>query len=1017
MPVSAASPSLEPQAAHKTAFRVDSVSHKECWTAGHTSGRRPSATSSLRTGVDGLASDDELTASCGGTDAASGFSVCGSADTWARSGARSAELRSLVDDAGRTRLSSLRARWQPASPGRYTSTASNSAPSVQSYGDPLLSSTGRMNFHASPASEDSEDHAGDPVEELEAAVDAIDALLASAGRPAQDCTKLTASLKAALQLRPAFACSRSLGARLRCPTGSGSRGFGRALAEAWSRQPGAAADWLFEADTVNQLAAARLAGLLAHAQQLASDPAAWTAAQVLGAPAGRRMTSAPAASAALGPGRRWSPAGESPAAGAGRPADRLCLLREKLLHAHGSLSLAFDLMDVDRTGFVSFQSFHAHLVRLQLCHVDANSSLRALELFKLLDRDGDDLLSPRDCLQSFELAAHERACELDGSSRRTLDCDRFSRDALGVTGDVMLRAAHFRRYLVGTVGSLAKALRLMDGKGRGFVDLEVFVESVVHRGYCTTLDEAEPLFRSLDVAGHGRLDIQHLALLEDRGAFGPTRRAASMPPPLAEGVRRVLACTEANFFRSEVSEAMQSGGLFSDPGCLDDPRPAVPSCTWGHARARTKSRSCTRRSSASASDDQPVHERLYAAQLRHWRGARRRAGIACAAESPSLSSSLSVAARELSASSRPCSLISAARRWSRTLSASPASAPASAGPSPPPSPRAAAGASQRAASVPAAPWGSLLSAAAGGADAMLRALASTAAAAVAAAALPQGGDDAPGGLAGSRDGESIIGLDCLASTSTASLLAVATVGPCAASWGAAAVACELQPRAAPRWRYWAIEKGQSARITGSSSASCISTATPPTLTPRSVSSGSQLSAGPLEDGCGAGVPVVAPEELQPPSSPASGCTTPPVTPKALSAMLAAAAAAAAEVASRGSAASGADGLGGVRSWATPGAARARARRAARCAAAASEPPRVVMASALQTAAAMPDVVVAAAPPAAAVAAAAAAPACRPGIVGINLPGPDAAAGAGPDAVAGAHRWERRRSSSRSDSFR
>merc|ERR1719201_3194703 len=90
----------------------------------------------------------------------------------------------------------------------------------------------------------------------------------------------------------------------------------------------------------------------------------------------------------------------------GTASQRLLSFRENLLMNYHSLGEAFAAMDMDGRGCISFDHFHAHMVRLKLSRCDAEGSIKAAEVFKLLDADCNDLLTPNDCLRAFEAAAN-----------------------------------------------------------------------------------------------------------------------------------------------------------------------------------------------------------------------------------------------------------------------------------------------------------------------------------------------------------------------------------------------------------------------------------------------------------------------------------------------------------------------------------------------------------------------------------------------------------------------------------
>ncbi|CAJ1327794.1 unnamed protein product, partial [Effrenium voratum] len=135
-------------------------------------------------------------------------------------------------------------------------------------------------------------------------------------------------------------------------------------------------------------------------------------------------------------------------------------------------------------------------VRLHLSHVDAEGSAKAMELFKLLDSDGDDLLSPRDCLKAFKGAARvvKERQEREGGQQRLSaflrqhglpDDMRIPRHKrLG--GDQYSRALSLQRFLVQRHGSLHEAIQTMDSSGIGFVSQADFVRAILSEGYCVS---------------------------------------------------------------------------------------------------------------------------------------------------------------------------------------------------------------------------------------------------------------------------------------------------------------------------------------------------------------------------------------------------------------------------------------------------------------------------------------------------------------------------------------------------
>ena len=358
-------------------------------------------------------------------------------------------------------------------------------------------------------------------------------------------------------------------------------------------------------------------------------------------------------------------AGQAKSADAGfgsHPELRILALQGKLEDAHGSLSSAFGAMDLESRGYVSFGDFHSHLVRLHLSSVDAEGSSRAMELFKLLDSDGDDLLSPRDCLKAFKGAAmlvKERADNavhqerLKGFLREQglpLDMRIPRHKPLG--GDEYSRAMSLQRYLILKYGSLYEAVHSMDSSGIGFVSNQDFVQRLLSDRYCLSEFEAEALFRTFDPWGKGWLPLQRMLEYEVSGmewlrpwvnAASPrsvsprgsprgsprsasprsaSPRSASPRSPSPRNAsprispwsttRRSRANSPDRFFTSNGRGSPEeledrSDFLFSDPGRLDGPPPSSPR------------RQPSPRRSASPRSASPAHERLYIAGIGHKR--------------------------------------------------------------------------------------------------------------------------------------------------------------------------------------------------------------------------------------------------------------------------------------------------------------------------------------------------------------------------------------------------------------
>lgn len=329
------------------------------------------------------------------------------------------------------------------------------------------------------------------------------------------------------------------------------------------------------------------------------------------------------------------------------PELRILALQGKFEDAHGSLSAAFAAMDLESRGYVSFGDFHSHLVRLHLSSVDAEGSSRAMELFKLLDSDADDLLSPRDCLKAFRGAAalvKERADNAVHQERLKaflrerglpLDMQIPRHKALG--GDQYSRAMSLQRYLVLKYGSLYEAIHSMDSSGIGFVSKDDFVQRLLSDRYCLSEYEAEELFQSFDPWGKGWLPLQRMLEYEvsgmewlrpwvnaasprsvsPRGSPSPrgtSPRSASPRSASPRSTARRSGTRSPDRFFASPRSAQGSGWmeeelaedrsdfLFSDPGRLDGPPPSSPR------------RQPTKRSPRSS-----AHERLHIAGIGHKR--------------------------------------------------------------------------------------------------------------------------------------------------------------------------------------------------------------------------------------------------------------------------------------------------------------------------------------------------------------------------------------------------------------
>ncbi|CAK9059776.1 unnamed protein product [Durusdinium trenchii] len=270
-----------------------------------------------------------------------------------------------------------------------------------------------------------------------------------------------------------------------------------------------------------------------------------------------------------------------------------------------------------------------------------------MELFKLLDTDGDDLLSPRDCLKAFKGAAmlmKERADNFVHQEKlktflreHGLPSDMRIPRHKPLGGDQYSRAVSLQRYLVLKYGSLYEAVQSMDSSGIGFVNKNDFVQHLLSDGYCYSEFEAEELFQSFDPWGKGWLPLQRMLEYEVSGvewlrpwvnaaaSEGTSPRASprassrasprSTPCGASGRARRSPANSPDRTARSPRSIPGQSsplreeetGFLFSDPGRLDAAPPSSP--------RRQLSRS-PKRSPRSTS---PVHERLHIAGIGHKR--------------------------------------------------------------------------------------------------------------------------------------------------------------------------------------------------------------------------------------------------------------------------------------------------------------------------------------------------------------------------------------------------------------
>ncbi|CAK0848454.1 unnamed protein product [Prorocentrum cordatum] len=480
----------------------------------------------------------------------------------------------------------------------------------------------RSAWEASDAVEEDEGWLDDE-HDTEAAARAIDALLLRRAGPRH--RPLEASLAAALRCREALAASAGSGPLCRGAR-AGPREFGRGLAEAWAEAEAARGDGdeargagLDLGFAVDAALLARVRGLLHHlAWAVSADPEA-TAEELLeahflaGALGGGGPRESPAQAAhrrrpwaSGGPG---SPArefeGQSPSApsspgwadtprgkyagaqdprgasrgelpAAGPAAWGVMALRRNLEEHHGSLANGLRAMDPQGRGRVSFGDFHGHLVRLGLCRVDAEGSTRAMEMFKLLDTDRDDLLSPQDCLEAFGAAAEATEGEV-ASKQREAEEAQFRKAfefAHGIpsnlrvpkgfarTAEERLKLDALRRRFEAEHGGFMAALRSMDPERTGYVFRDTFVHVLVSSGYCPSASEAAELFRSLDLCGAGVLPLDRMASMDEPGL---PWAAADDAPGTPHG-----PCGGAG---GQLSVGDGAGGLFSDVGRLDDPIP------------------------------------------------------------------------------------------------------------------------------------------------------------------------------------------------------------------------------------------------------------------------------------------------------------------------------------------------------------------------------------------------------------------------------------------------------------
>merc|ERR1719379_2380858 len=144
-------------------------------------------------------------------------------------------------------------------------------------------------------------------------------------------------------------------------------------------------------------------------------------------------------------------------------------------------------MDLESRGYVSFGDFCSYLIRVNISTSDSEGSLQGMELFKLLDMDHDDKLSPRDILRGFRAAqrlmaeeeqkrqAEEESARLKKLHNLPPDIDRIPRGKVGMTNEGQVRMALFRKYLTARFGGFIEGLRRMDTEGEGYIYREDFV--------------------------------------------------------------------------------------------------------------------------------------------------------------------------------------------------------------------------------------------------------------------------------------------------------------------------------------------------------------------------------------------------------------------------------------------------------------------------------------------------------------------------------------------------------------
>eukprot|EP00929_Paragymnodinium_shiwhaense_P098103 TRINITY_DN59638_c0_g1_i1.p1 TRINITY_DN59638_c0_g1~~TRINITY_DN59638_c0_g1_i1.p1 ORF type:complete len:681 (+),score=180.49 TRINITY_DN59638_c0_g1_i1:158-2200(+) len=429
--------------------------------------------------------------------------------------------------------------------------------------------------------------------DAQAAADAIDALLVRRTDPVHK--PLRTSLAATLRSKTRI--SETLQRTHRLVSGSKANGFGYALSTAWMgnvvtdhRGRRAGRDAVFEG--LDRVQAARVRGLLTHLEwAVKADPQItardFFAAQdhvVVGSPtsedgggAGSGWGSPDAAADVSGlfnaqqrekdeedswPPQVWAREKRTEQT----PAERMHELRRHFEAVHGSLAEAFKAMDVEERGHLSFGDFHTHLVRVNYCSFDADGSLLSLELYKLLDIDRDDLLTPRDIMRTFRVSGQQLAAQ-DAKAAAALrrkrqllshgikDQRHTTRNMRAFTGEDLIRISIIRRFLTSRYGSLLDGLRAMDVENTGYIWKAEFLNFTLKGGLCVSLQESEAFFHTLDVNGQEAIDLALMEMLEEDSQLG-------------------LSWTDdADGMKGKVPVGIGSGGLFSDPGRLDGPMP------------------------------------------------------------------------------------------------------------------------------------------------------------------------------------------------------------------------------------------------------------------------------------------------------------------------------------------------------------------------------------------------------------------------------------------------------------